>query len=133
MKKQIGIAVMALAMITASVVNADNRRLLKAEPEKPHKTASGPMSISSAKALATYAPRPQYPYAARSRLQTGRAVVVIDIGASGSVTSARILVSTGWPILDNASTSAFRQWRFKPGTVSMVKIPIAFTMSRATY
>ncbi|PYJ79337.1 MAG: hypothetical protein DME69_05200 [Verrucomicrobia bacterium] len=41
--------------------------------------------------------------------------------------------SIGSPILDNAATSAFRQWRFKPGTVSKVKIPITFTMTGASY
>jgi TonB family protein len=41
--------------------------------------------------------------------------------------------SIGNPILDNAATSAFRQWRFKPGTVSKVRIPITFTMTGASY
>ena len=93
----------------------------------------GPMSISSAKALATYAPRPQYPYEARSRHVTGSGVCVVEVGPSGSVTSASMAQSIGNPILDNAATSAFRQWRFKPGSVSKVKIPITFTMTGAQY
>jgi len=93
----------------------------------------GTMSISSAKALATYAPRPQYPYEARSRHITGSGVCVVDVGPSGSVTSASMAQSIGNPILDNAATSAFRQWRFKPGSVSKVKIPITFTMTGAQY
>src|SRR5438093_10271393 len=94
----------------------------------------GAMSISSAKALATYAPRPQYPYEARSRHVTGSGVCVVDVDpGSGSVTSASMAQSIGSPILDNAATSAFRQWRFKPGTVSKVKIPITFTMTGASY
>src|SRR6476646_2229326 len=36
----------------------------------------GPMSMSRAKALASYAPRPQYPYEARSRHVTGSGVIV---------------------------------------------------------
>jgi outer membrane biosynthesis protein TonB len=35
--------------------------------------------------------------------------------------------------LDNAATGAFRQWRFRPGTVSKVNIPITFTMTGASY
>jgi protein TonB len=94
----------------------------------------GSMSISSAKALATYAPRPAYPYEARARRVTGSGVCVVDVDpGSGSVTSASMAQSIGSPILDNAAMSAFRQWRFKPGTVSKVKIPITFTMTGASY
>ena len=94
----------------------------------------GAMSISSAKALATYAPRPQYPYEARSRHVTGSGVCVVEVDpGSGSVSSASMSQSLGNPILDNAAVSAFRQWRFKPGTVSKVKIPITFTMTGASY
>jgi periplasmic protein TonB len=94
----------------------------------------GVMSISSAKALATYAPRPQYPYEARSRRITGSGVCVASVDpGSGSVTDATMAQSIGNPILDNAAVSAFRQWRFKPGTVSKVRIPITFTMTGASY
>ena len=94
----------------------------------------GPMSMSRAKALALYAPRPQYPYEARSRHVTGSGVIVATVdAASGNVTSATVSQSTGSPILDNAATSAFRQWRFRPGTVSKVNIPITFTMTGASY
>src|SRR6266446_4363618 len=96
--------------------------------------APGPMSMSRAKALALYAPRPQYPYEARSRHVTGSGVIVAQVdAASGNVTSVSVSQSTGSPILDNAATSAFRQWRFRPGTVSKVNIPITFTMTGASY
>jgi periplasmic protein TonB len=93
----------------------------------------GAMSMSSAKALATYAPRPQYPYEARSRHVTGSGVCVVEVAPSGSVSSASMSQSIGNSILDNAAVSAFRQWRFKPGSVSKVKIPITFTMTGASY
>ena len=94
----------------------------------------GIMSISTAKALATYAPRPQYLYEARSRHITGRGVCVVEVDAgSGSVTSALMASSIGNPILDSAALSAFRQWRFKPGSVSKVRIPITFTTTGAQY
>jgi protein TonB len=93
----------------------------------------GTVSISTAKASATYAPRPQYPYEARSRRITGSGVCVVQVDASGNVTSASMAQSIGNPILDNAATSAFQRWRFKPGSVSRVKIPITFTMSGASY
>ena len=111
-------------------------------PPRPQNTAQkftpikapGLMSMSRAKALALYALRPQYPYEARSRHVTGSGVIVAQVdAASGNVTSASVSQSTGSPILDNAATSAFRQWRFRPGTVSKVNIPITFTMTGASY
>jgi len=92
------------------------------------------MTMSRAKALAVNAPRPQYPYEARSRKITGSGVCVVTVDpGSGSVTGASMTQSIGSPILDNAALSAFRQWRFRPGTVSQVKIPITFTMTGASY
>ena len=94
----------------------------------------GPMSMSRAKALALYAPRPQYPYEARSRHVTGSGVIVCTVeSGSGNVTGCSVSSSTGSSILDNAATSAFRQWRFRPGTLSQVRIPITFTMTGASY
>jgi len=94
----------------------------------------GPMSMSSAKVLAVSAPRPEYPYEARRSKITGSGTCVMTIDpGSGAVTSAEMAQSTGSPILDNAATSAFRRWRFKPGTVSKVRTPITFTMTGAQY
>jgi TonB family protein len=94
----------------------------------------GPMSMSSAKAVAVSAPRPEYPYEARRSKTTGSGVCVMTVDTgSGSVTGADMAQSTGSPILDNAATAAFRRWRFKPGTVSRVRTPITFTMSGAQY
>jgi protein TonB len=101
---------------------------------KPKPVGVGPMSMSSAKINALSAPRPEYPYEARRSKITGSGVCVMTIDTgSGSVTSAEMAQSTGSPILDNAATSAFRRWRFKPGTVSKVRTPITFTMSGASY
>lgn len=95
---------------------------------------AGPMSISGAKALAINSPRPEYPYEARSRHVMGSGVCVVSVDvATGEVTEASMVQSIGNPILDNAALSAFRRWRFKPGMVSKVKIPITFTMSGASY
>ena len=108
----------------------------KVPPVKAPQAAARPgtMSISTAKALATYAPRPQYPYQARSRRITGTGVCVVEVDpGSGSVTRASMASSIGKPVLDNAALSAFRQWRFKPGSVSKVRIPITFTMAGAQY
>ena len=115
----------------------------KHQPNKPAAPIKAPqvgttgprtLSISGAKALAINSPRPEYPYEARSRHVMGSGVCVVSVDmASGSVTDATMAVSIGNPILDNSAVSAFRRWRFKPGTVSKVKIPITFTMAGASY
>jgi len=86
----------------------------------------GTMSISSSRA-ATYAPKPEYPSEARTRHITGSGVCVVDVDpGSGNVTGASMAQSTGNPILDDSAVRAFRKWRFKPGTVSRVRIPVEF-------
>ena len=85
--------------------------------------------VGSVKALAVYAPRPQYPYEARARRQAGAGVAILTIDPNtGFVKKAEMATSTGYQILDNAALAAFGLWEFKPGTVSKVKIPIRFTM-----
>lgn len=100
-------------------------------------TIGGParsMSMSSAKAVAISAPRPEYPYEARRARITGSGVVVMTVDpTTGTVTSAVMAQSTGSPVLDNAATSAFRRWRFRPATVSKVRTPVTFTMSGAQF
>jgi protein TonB len=94
----------------------------------------GPVTAAGAKAAAVYAPKPPYPYEARSRRITGSGVCVVTVDpASGNVTDATMAQSIGNPILDNATTSTFRRWRFKAGSVSKARIPITFTMTGASY
>jgi TonB family protein len=40
-----------------------------------------------------------------------------------------MLKSTGNKLLDGSALEALSRWRFKPGTVSQVQIPINFTMA----
>jgi TonB family protein len=103
-------------------------------PKPTSTTVAGPVSADTAKKLAVSGPSPEYPYEARRNKITGSGVIVMTVDtASGVVTGAEMAQSTGSPILDNAATSAFRRWRFKPGTVSRVRMPITFTMSGAQY
>jgi TonB family protein len=85
--------------------------------------------VGGVKALAIYAPRPQYPYEARARRQTGAGVAIVMVDPNtGLVTNAEMATSTGYQLLDSAALNAFRRWQFKPGTVAMVRILIRFTM-----
>ena len=78
---------------------------------------------------ATYAPRPQYPYEATRRQIMGSGFFRLTLDPSrGSVVNVTMVKSTGSPILDNAATSAFRQWRWKPGRWKEIDLPITFTI-----
>jgi TonB family protein len=106
-----------------------------AGPIKAPQGVTGTMSISGAKAIAIFAPKPDYPYEARSRHQTGSGVAVLSVDTgSGNVTDASMAQSIGSPILDNATVSTFRRWRFQPGKCApKVKVPITYTMTGASY
>ena len=104
-------------------------------PVKAPQGVTGTMSITGAKAVAIFAPKPEYPYEARSRHVTGSGVAVLSVDtASGNVTDASMAQSIGNPILDNATVSTFRRWRFQPGKCApKVKVPITYTMTGASY
>ena len=96
-------------------------------PEVAGSPGGGATPTSSARAVATYAPKPEYPSEMRSRHITGSGVCVVDVDpGSGNVTEASMTQSTGNPILDDSAVRTFRKWRFKPGTVSKVRIPFEF-------
>src|ERR1700730_2837606 len=106
-----------------------------AGPVKAPQGVTGTMSITGAKAVAIFAPKPDYPYEARSRHVTGSGVAVLTVDtASGNVTDASMGQSIGSPILDNSTVSTFRRWRFRPGACApRVKVPITYTMTGASY
>lgn len=81
------------------------------------------------------APKPDYPYEARTRHITGSGIVELTVDpGSGAVTDAKMAQSIGNPILDNSALSAFRRWQFRPGAYSSkMRFPIKFTSSGASY
>ncbi len=84
-------------------------------------------SLSAAQAMAVSAPLPEYPYQAKHANVTGSGVCLMIVDtASGKVTNAMMAQSTGNGILDKVTTETFRRWRFKPGTVSQVRVPITY-------
>lgn len=92
------------------------------------------LSFGSVKALAIYAPRPEYPYEARRQHVTGSGLVLLVIDPpTGGVTDARIVQSTGSSVLDNSAVRALRGWRFKSGAVTKVQVPITYTLTGASY
>jgi protein TonB len=111
-----------------------NKPAAKVAPIARPQQQGATLSASGAKAAALFAPKPEYPYEARSKKLTGSGVCVVTVDTStGNVTDATMAQSTGNPILDNSATSAFRRWRFKPGAVSKAKIPVTFTLTGASF
>jgi TonB family protein len=77
--------------------------------------------------VATYTPQPVYrPEWAKQGL-SGKGVVLVTIDPkTGTVAGVRMLQSTGNSLLDGAALDAYSKWRFKPGSVPQVKMPIEF-------
>ena len=52
---------------------------------------------------------------------------------TGSVVDVAMLKSTGSSLLDQATITGLRRWHFKTGTASIVRCPITFTLTGASY
>jgi protein TonB len=120
--------------LATPAVKAERKTRVKTHPTPATKSEAAKLPladdltpISSAKAEAVSAPLPVYPYQAKHAHITGSGVCVMTVDtAIGKVTDATMEQSTGNAILDKAAINAFRQWRFKPGTVSKVRVPITY-------
>lgn len=115
------------AMPVQKKTRAKKRTARAAQPEAASFSTPTPLSLPAAQAMAVSAPLPEYPYQAKRANITGSGVCVMTIDtASGKVTDAMMSQSTGDGILDKVTTNTFRRWRFKPGTVSQVRVPVDY-------
>jgi TonB family protein len=97
------------------------------QPEAASISAPVPMSLSVAQSMATTAPLPEYTYEMKRRNLSGSGTCVVTVDkATGTVTDATMFQSTGKPLLDKLTIQTFKSWRFKPGTVSQVRVPISY-------
>ena len=86
-------------------------------------------TLAEAERVAIHHPHPDYPFEARRLRLTGRGIVVgIVDQKTGILKSVKMEQSTGHAILDDAVLRAFRQWRFKPGTIRRFSVPVTYTM-----
>jgi TonB family protein len=110
--------------------------ILKTRSFTPIRTARpAPIGFNgSPRTLALSAPRPEYPYEARSRHITGSGIAELRIDpATGFVEDAAMEQSIGNPILDHSAINAFRRWQFKRGTPRKIRIPIRFLITGPDY
>ena len=114
------------------------------QPVRPHKKTriasvtrmalkGAEAQFGSVKALVMYAPRPVYPYEARRQRMTGSGIALLTVALTGNVIEARMAESSGSVILDSATLEALRRWRFKPGNVLSVEVPITYSLTGASY
>jgi protein TonB len=97
------------------------------QPEAPSISAPVPMSLSVAQSMAITAPLPEYTYEMKRRNLTGTGVCMVTVdAATGTVTNATMFQSTGNQLLDKLTVQTFKSWRFKPSSVSEVRIPISY-------
>jgi len=103
------------------------RRAPAVQPVAASISAPVPMSLSVAQSMAITAPLPDYTYEMKRRNLSGSGVCMVTVDtATGTVTNASMFQSTGNPLLDKITIQTFKSWRFKPGTVSQVRVPISY-------
>jgi len=85
------------------------------------------LASTDVRSTVAYAPQPDYPMGAVIRGWEGAGVFRCNVRPDGAVSSVIVLQSTGHAILDQAGIAAFQRWRFKPGSVKAVKIPLRFS------
>jgi protein TonB len=81
-----------------------------------------------------HAPLPRYPTAAREQGLEGVVVLSVLIRQDGRVDDARVAISSGAIVLDQAALAAVRAWLFAPATQggrpveSVVEVPVKFAL-----
>ena len=79
------------------------------------------------KSCALYAPKPYYPSRAAKEYKTGAGTFILNIDReTGLVTSIKIEKTTGRWSLDVSCLKTLIKWRFKPHTLTKVRVPVSF-------
>lgn len=79
-------------------------------------------------------PKPVYPRLARRMGEEGKAVLRVQVAASGLPTAVELHASSGSPRLDEAAMDAVRRWKFVPArrgdeaVAATVLVPIEFSL-----
>lgn len=103
----------------------------KSEPSAPPPEASAPAAPTPAPQQARVdvppAPKqtikPKYPKESRQRGEEGDVLVEVDVTDRGSVTSVRVVRSSGFPALDAAAKKAAQKAKFTPAKAAGKSVP----------
>ena len=80
-------------------------------------------------------PHPTYPLIARKKGWEGRVLIQAEIDREGNVSKIRVLESSGFKVLDNASLETLKKWKFTPAKIGnkfvddTVNIPVKFLIT----
>jgi TonB family protein len=82
------------------------------------------------KAQVVFALRPMKPVEAIRLRLAGSGVFLLKVDIkTGKVTSVKVVKSTGHELLDHSAIQALQKWRYAPGAVREVRVPIRFPAS----
>jgi TonB family protein len=74
------------------------------------------------KRVAIYAPRPRF----ERSWPEGTGIFLLHVQKTGTVTSADLLKSTGYKILDESAVETLKRWRFQSGSPEKITVPMSF-------
>ena len=80
-------------------------------------------------------PHPTYPLIARKKGWEGRVLIQAEIDRVGNVSKVKVLESSGYKVLDNASLETLKKWKFTPAKIGnkfvddTVNIPVKFLLT----
>lgn len=112
---------------TADVVPPATPAPRAADEVAPPVTEVAPGPPTSAPApLPGAAPTPDYPESWARRGWHGEVTIELDVATDGTVSAARVVVSSGYPRLDELARSTLATWRFAPASEGGVAVAGTF-------
>jgi TonB family protein len=85
------------------------------------------LNAEQLKSFVLYAPKPYYPSRTRREYKTGAGVFLLNVDPeTGLVASIKIEKTTGLWSLDVSCLKTLIKWRFKPHTLTKVRVPVRF-------
>ncbi|MFM2087576.1 MAG: hypothetical protein RLZZ237_2445 [Pseudomonadota bacterium] len=89
---------------------------------------NAPLALQAANIAPNSCVRPVYPSASVAAKQTGVVTLSLDIDASGKLTAAHVIKSSGYPALDEAARDGITKCRFLPGLADGKPVNSSFRM-----
>ena len=88
------------------------------------------LSADQLKQVVLFAPKPYFPTRARHEYKTGVGAFLLNVNPeTGLVASIKIEKTTGLWSFDVSCLKTFIKWRFKPHTLTKVRVPVRFVFA----
>ena len=115
---------------TKNPSNYEISKFSENQSTKSNFASSATFKIGSAKN-----PHPTYPLIARKKGWEGRVLIQAEIDREGNVSEIKVLESSGFNVLDNASLETLKKWKFTPAKIGnkfvddTINIPVKFLIT----